>query len=260
MNGVLQNPAAWAFTSAKVSLWILVLARVTGLLAAFPALSQERLPLQVRSGLAALLSVLLLAPAGKASVVPTGIWDLAAILGTEFAVGVLLGTMAAWVLEAVAFGSQLMDIQVGFSFVQIVDPTNTQPASVSGALLAQVGLLLMFAMGLHHQMILGLADSYRIVPIGAGFPLHAFELVAVLGGLLAKGLQLAMPVLVVLIVVDVLQGLAGKLMPQLQLLQLMFPVKIALGLVLLGFLLREFPAWLSPLLKRAPSLALELLR
>lgn len=260
MNGVLQNPAAWAFTSAKVSLWILVLARVTGLLAAFPGLSQERLPLRSRAALAALLAMILLPTVGKVAAMPTGIWDLTAILALEFAVGLMLGSMAAWVLEAVAFGAQLMDTQVGFSFMQIVDPGSAQSASVSGALLAQVSLLLMFSLGLHHQMILGLADSYRIVPVGAGFPLHAFELVAVVGGLLAKGLQLAMPVLVVLIVVDVIQGLAGKLMPQLQLMQLMFPIKIMVGLVLLGFLLREFPAWLAPLLRRAPALALELLR
>ncbi len=260
MEGLIQNPRVWAFTSAKVSLWILVLARVTGLLATFPGLGQERLNLRARGALAALLSLLLLPAVPPLKQWPTGIWDLMAVLAMEFAVGSLMGTMAAWVLEAVAFGSQAMDTQMGFTFMQIVDPVNAQAASVSGALLGQVGLLLMFALGLHHQLILGLAESYRTLPMGSGFPLHVPELVAILGQLLARGLQLAMPVLIVLVVVDLIQGLSGKLMPQLQLMQLVFPLKIGLGLVLLGYVLREFPAWIAPLFERVPRLALDVLR
>lgn len=260
MTEVLQNPAAWAFTSTQASLWILVLARVTGLLAGLPGLGQDRMPVRARAALAALLSLLVLPAAGGPKALPTGLWDLTMLLAVEFAAGLLLGTLVAWVVEAVTFGANLMDTQMGFSFMQIVDPVNATNASVSGALLGQVAVLLVFILGIHHQVILGLVESYQVVPMGAGFPLRGMEFVGVLGRLLAKGVQLAMPVMAVLIIVDVLQGIAGKLMPQLQLLQLMFPVKIALGLVLLGFLLREFPAWLGPLLRRAPSLALELMR
>ena len=48
-------------------------------------------------------------------------------------------------------------------------------------------------------------------------------------------------------------------MPQLQLLQLSFPLKIALGMTVLGLVLRELAPWLTPLLASAPKLALKLL-
>jgi len=48
-------------------------------------------------------------------------------------------------------------------------------------------------------------------------------------------------------------------MPQLQLMQLMFPVKIAVGLAVLAIVLREFPGWLGPLLADIPRTALRLL-
>lgn len=260
MQGVVADPATWAFTSVRVSLWILVLTRITGLLAAFPLLGSEKLPLRTRSGLAALLAILLL-PAVKApQVMPTGMWDLLPLMGIELAVGVLLGTVVTWVLEAIAFGSQLMDTQMGFSFVQITDPSSNASTSVSGALLGQSATLLVFALGLHHHFIQALADSYKVVPIGGTISLRIPELLMFTGDILARGFQLAMPVLVVLLLLDVIMGISGKLMPQLQLLQLAFPFKIALGAIILGFMLREFPAWLEPLLQRTPRMALELLR
>lgn len=260
MEGVIGNPETWALTSVRVSLWILVLTRVTGLLAAFPMWGSEKLPLRTRSGLAVLLAIVLLPGVKAPNRMPTGVWDLLPMMGLELAVGILLGTVVTLVLEAIAFGSQLMDTQMGFSFVQITDPSSNAATSVSGALLGQVATLLVFAMGLHHHFIQALADSYRVVPIGGTFTLRLPEFVMLTGDILARGFQLAMPVLVVLLMLDVLMGISGKLMPQLQLLQLAFPFKIALGAIILGFVLREFPAWLEPLLQRTPRIALELLR
>jgi flagellar biosynthesis protein FliR len=59
--------------------------------------------------------------------------------------------------------------------------------------------------------------------------------------------------------VDFVAGIAGKFMPQLHLIVLTFPLKIAVGLVVLGIVLREFGPWLQPLLEAAPREALRLL-
>lgn len=260
MQGLIDHPATWALTATKVSLWMLVLTRVTGLLAAFPMLGAEQLPLRARAALAALLAALLLPAVKGPAQLPSGMWDLLPMLGMELAVGILLGSVVGWVLETIAFGCQLMDTQMGFSFVQIVDPNSPTPTSVSGALLGQVAVLLVFVLGLHHYFIQALADSYRMVPVGGGFPLRVGALVLFTGEILTRGVQLAMPVLVVLLLLDVVQGISGKLMPQLQLLQLAFPLKIALGVFLLGFVLQEFPSWLEPLFQRSTRIALELLR
>jgi flagellar biosynthetic protein FliR len=180
-------------------------------------------------------------------------------MATELAIGLLLGTVVAWVLEAVAFAGTLMDTQMGFSFVQFLDPATSQSSSVSGSLMMQVAALLIFVTGLHHQMILALVDSYRVAPMGHGLPLQAMGLVTLIGQLLAKGFQLAFPVLAVLFLLDLLLGISGKFMPQLQLLQLSFPLKIALGMVILGLVLRELGPWLRPMFDAAPRLTLKLL-
>ena len=259
MTPTLSSHALWAFTGAKAALWVLVLTRITGLFAAFPLLGADQMPVQFRAAFAALLATLILPVLPVPTSVPSGIPALVGLMASELAIGLLLGTVVAWILEAVAFAGALMDMQMGFSFVQLVDPATSQNASISGSLMMQMAALLVFVTGLHHQMILALVDSYRVAPMGQGVPLQVMGLVLLIGQLLAKGFQLAFPVLTVLFLVDLILGISGKFMPQLQLLQLSFPLKIALGLVILGLLLRQLGDWLTPMLESAPRLALKLL-
>ena len=259
MSPTLFSPAIWAFTGAKAILWVLVLTRITGLLAAFPILGSEQMPLALRAGLGALLTTVILPVLPIPATVPSGLPELAGLMASELAIGLLIGTVVAWILEAVAFAGTLMDTQMGFSFVQFLDPATSQTTSISGSLMMQMSALLVFVTGLHHQMILTLVDSYRVAPMGQGVPLKVMALVTLIGQLLAKGFQLAFPVLAVLFLLDLILGISGKFMPQLQLLQLSFPLKIALGAVILGLVLRELGPWLAPLMAAAPRLALKLL-
>lgn len=259
MTPTLSSHALWAFTGAKAALWVLVLTRITGLLAAFPLLGADQMPMQLRAAFAALLATLVVPVIAIPATVPTGLPELVGLMASELAIGLLLGTVVAWILEAVAFAGSLMDMQMGFSFVQFLDPATSQTVSISGSLMMQMGALLVFVTGLHHQMILALVDSYRVAPMGQGVPLQVMGLVLLIGQLLAKGFQLAFPVLAVLFLVDLILGISGKFMPQLQLLQLSFPLKIAMGLVILGLLLRQLGDWLTPMLESAPRLALKLL-
>lgn len=259
MTPTLASSAIWAFTGAKAVLWVLVLTRITGLLATLPILGGEQMPMQLRAAIGALLATVILPVVPVPTSIPTGIPDLVGLMASELAIGILLGTVVAWILEAVAFAGTLMDTQMGFSFVQFVDPSSSQSTSISGSLMMQSATLLFFITGLHHQLILALVDSYRIAPMGQGIPFQAMGLVILIGQLLAKGFQLAFPVISVLFLLDLTLGITGKFMPQLQLLQLSFPLKIALGSVILGFVLRELGPWLAPLYESAPRLTLKLL-
>jgi len=254
-----MNPATWVLAQGRVLVWLMVLTRMTGLMASMPGLGQERVPVVMRAALAVLMSVIIAPVIPLPKTLPTGVWDAAGFMVAELAAGVMMGLMVSWIIDAVSFGGQLMDTQMGFSFVQIVDPATSQSVSVSGALLMQLTLLFIFTSGLHHSMILALVESYRVLPMGQGMPSKAPEIVAVSGMILFKGMQLAAPVLLTLLLVDVLQGISAKFMPQLQLIQLAFPLKIALGLMVVGYIMRELGAWLAPLLEAAPIEALRLI-
>lgn len=247
----LASPATWALTQERVLVWMLVLTRMSGFLGAFPGLGEGRLPARVRLVLGVLLAAVVapLVPRPRAPI--EGLPALILAMALELAAGVLLGTLVSWVMEAVLFAGQFMDTQIGFSFVQLVDPLTAQPSSLASQVLGRLTLLLLFTTGLHHLMIQAFADSYRLVPVGEA---PAFQLMALLhlfGQFMAKGIMLAFPVLAVLFLVDLILGISGKFMPQLQLLQLGFPLKIAVGLMVLGLVMRGLGGWIHPLLEAA---------
>jgi len=249
----------WAFTQARALVWMLILVRMTGLLATMPGFGQTRIPVRIRLTLGLLLAIIIMPLVPAPRELPTSMYDLTGFLLTEFAAGLLMGLAVAWIVDIVAFAGQLMDTQMGFSFVQLLDPVSAHPVSISGSLLTQLTLVFIFAANLHHQMILAVVASYRILPIGQALPMKPMLVVTSMGMILVRGFQLAFPVMLTLFLVDVLEGISGKFMPQLQLIQLSFPIKIAVGLTVLGIVIREFPAWLQPLLEAAPREALRLL-
>lgn len=259
MDGVLAHPGTWLLAESRVLLWLLVLIRLTGMMSTLPGLGQERIPLAVRAAMVVLMATVIAPVVPAPKELPDGLPAMVAFGVVELAAGVFMGMVCTWVVEAVSFGGQLMDTQMGFSFVQFLDPATARPASVSGSLLAQVTVLLILVTGLHHVMIRALVDSYRVLPMGHGLPLRPDALIAATALIVTKGFQLAMPVLITLFFVDVLEGISGKFMPQLQLIQLAFPIKITVGLLVVMVVLRAFPDWLLPLLEDAPRQALRLL-
>jgi flagellar biosynthesis protein FliR len=260
MGGILGQPALWTLTQGRLLVWMLVLVRLSGLLALLPGFGQGRMPMPVKAALAILVAMTISPVVPVPAHLPTGIWDMVGLMVSEFATGLLLGLAVTWIVDCVGFAGHLMDFQMGFAFVQFMDPASGQPVSISGSVLSQLTVLFLFISGLHHQMIIALVESFRVLPMGSGFHGQPLEIVELVGQILIRGFQLAFPVLFALFIVDVLEGISGKFMPQLQLIQLSFPIKISVGLGILGFILREFSSWLEPLFEAAPRIALRLIR
>ncbi|MDI6616642.1 MAG: flagellar biosynthetic protein FliR, partial [Syntrophaceae bacterium] len=91
----------------------------------------------------------------------------------------------------------------------------------------------------HHVYLSAVADSYRLVlPFGFEF---SGELARSIAGL-AKGLfiiavKVAAPAVAVLLMVDIGFGLIARTVPQMNILIVGFPVKIAMGLIGIGLAL-----------------------
>jgi len=77
------------------TLWLLVLARVAGLVLAAPVLGHLLIPVRVRIAIAAAIAAALAPAVGSAGFTPPAdLWSLGAMLAAESALGVLLGLVA----------------------------------------------------------------------------------------------------------------------------------------------------------------------
>ena len=84
----------------------------------------------------------------------------------------VLGLTARLTISALQVAGSVIAQQLGLGFVTAVDPTQGQQGLLVGNFLTLLGVTLIFATDLHHLIIAGLNDSYRLfqpgeVPVAA---------------------------------------------------------------------------------------------
>ncbi len=158
---------------------------------------------------------------------------LALLVISEAAFGITAGLAVAFLLEGFVLAAQVLGLQAGFSYSSTIDPSSQADSTVLQVFVQLVSSLLFFVLGIHHHVI---RASLETIAPGA-FPINGgvVDIVLKLGsGMFLLGLRLALPVIALLLLVDVVLALTGRVNAQLQLLNLAFPAKMLAGLLLLA--------------------------
>jgi flagellar biosynthetic protein FliR len=148
----------------------------------------------------------------------------------------------SFLIETLIVAAQALGVQAGYSYASTVDPTTQADSNVLMVFAHLTSGLLFFALGLDRQVLALFARSLSVYPPGA-FQLNppAAEAILQLGGaMFSLGLRLAMPVIVLLLLVDIALALLGRINAQLQLLTLAFPVKMMAALAFLAVITAFF--------------------
>ncbi len=236
-------------TSAQ--LFMLILARTTALFAVFPALGGSSVPIRIKAAAAPSLTILLYGVVPAPALLPTAALAQVLLVLRESLVGLLLGSLVHIVFMGAQFAGQAIGVQMGLAAASLFDPTTRETVSVSGRFYYLMALLLFLSLNLHHPFIVGLGRSFTLLPpgeaalSGAGF-LRWAELS---GQVLMLALRLSMPVLASLLLLDLALGFLGRLVPQMNIFLVGFPLKIAVGLAVMALGVRVA----GPLIERAFS-------
>jgi len=156
----------------------------------------------------------------------------------EAGLGVGIGLTVAFVSESLAVGAQVMGLQAGYGFATVVDP-NTQADSTVLVTFSQLAAgLLFFATGIDREILRVFARSMETWPAGTFVLSHqaAGQVLSLGSSMFSTGLRLALPIVGILIMVDISLALLGRVNAQVQLITIAFPVKMMIGLALLGWL------------------------
>jgi len=236
-------PVELAIQPSSLFSFLAVLARVSGIFA-FANIPGFRQGPGSAKVVFSLLFTLALMPVWPA--LPNSSPSLGVIVGwlaAEALFGLSVGLLLTIVIEAFLLMAQVISLQSGLSYASAVDPTSLAD---SGAIALTANLtagLLLFATGLHRQIILALARSLEVLPPGT-FILRdsmAKEVVQFSGTIFSTGLRLALPIMAFLFMLDIALSLLGRINPGVQLFTLSFPVKILVALLILTQLLPLFP-------------------
>jgi len=239
-------------TSAQLDAWLAAglwpLARVLAVLAAAPVLGQARIPMRVRIGLGVGLVIVLVPTLPAPPPVAPGSAAGMLILASQIVIGLAIGLVLRLVFSAVEMAGDLVGTQMGLGFAMFYDPGNVQHTPILGQFMGLLATLTFLSINGHLLVIAALAQSFQTLPIAAT-PLGAslFEVLARHGAIVfVAGLQLALPLIVTMLVVNLALGVLTRAAPQLNVFAVGFPLTLALGFAALMFTLPYF----GPLFER----------
>jgi flagellar biosynthetic protein FliR len=236
--------ASLTFDLATLGGFLLVLARVSGVIVFVPIPGLATGADVSRIMLALTLTVALFPVWPVRRMEHFTIGPMLGWMASEAAFGLTIGVAVAFLLEGIQMAAQVIGLQAGYSYASMIDP-NTQADTTTLQLMAQLMAgSLFFALGFDRQVIQVLARSFESVPGGTyALTTGSVEAVVRLGaGIFATGLQLALPVLALLLLLDIAFAVLGRLQTQLQLLSLSFAVKMLAALAFLAAILSLFPS------------------
>jgi flagellar biosynthetic protein FliR len=129
----------------------------------------------------------------------------------------------------------LMGYQMGFAVANVLDPTSEERVSIIGQFIFIFGILYFLALDGHHMLIRALDQSYVMAPpMGVGLTGGTVTiLVRMFTGMFVIGLQIALPIIGTLFLIDVSLGIIAKTVPQMNVFIIGLPLKTLVGLMIL---------------------------
>lgn len=237
-------------TSAQLYAWIAAfmwpLTRILALLAIAPPFGNARVPRRIKIALGIGISILV-APNVPAlpALDPMSLPGLL-ILVQQMIIGVAMGMAIRIVFAAVEMAGQLISMTMGLSFAVFFDPTSQGQTAAISQLFSLLATLIFLSINGHLVLISALADSFVTLPISAE-PMSMEglrQLVNWSGIIFSMGLQMAMPVIGVLLVTNLALGVLTRAAPQLNLFGIGFPITLSAGMILISV---SMPYMLTPM-------------
>lgn len=214
---------------------VFLMTRIGAALVAAPFFGAASVPMTVRVAVTAALAIFVAswfpATAPPALLSADG---LLAVAG-EVLVGLTLGFVLQIAFAAPAVAAELISGGMGMSMAISSDPSGGGSTTAFGQYFTIVLTLIFLAMGAHLHWIGLLVESYRVFPPGDTWLGAArFEMIASFAGtMLETAVRIALPVTLVLLLVQVLTGVLSRSAPALNLFALGLPAGVLAGIAAL---------------------------
>jgi len=233
-----------SFMLVNFQLFILILVRATGLFVISPIFGRNNMPAIMKVGLSIMVALIILPL--KINTFYLDIDNIQTLIFwsiSEFLIGIIIGFIAFIYFSVAYLAGTIVDIQMGFGMVNIMDPqTNAQMPIMGGFYNILITLVFLTIDG-HHQLIKSLIYSYDVLPIGLNISVNENVinyLIEIFTEMFILAFQLSAPILIAIFLVNVILGILARTMPQMNIFVVGMPLKIAIGIIIILISLRFF--------------------
>ena len=241
----------FAFNAATFLSFLLTLMRVSLVVFLMPFFGGDYIPVMLKAALSFVLTMALwphLSFPGE--LMPAHPLGLALLLASEFLLGLMLGMCVYFIFTGIQIGGEIMGFQMGFTMMTLADPASGAQVSITSQLLHVITLIVFLSLDGHLHLLRALADSFALIPPG-GIRISgqlAGDVLTLSADMFSLAIKIASPVIAALLLVELTLALMGRAAPQMNLLTLGFPAKIAVGFFFIGIMLATLSIYMEDLI------------
>jgi flagellar biosynthesis protein FliR len=253
MSQLTLNTLLHQIGGAKVTGFFLVLARVTPLFILAPLFSSPMMPPRVRSVVAVGLAIGLTPLAVQGQQLPTDPLSVVGLLVVQLLVGGAFAFAVGAVFAAVEAAGSITDLVSGFSFGSIVDPVDNNQGGVMSTVYGLVGLAMFIAIGGDAWTLRGLARTFNLVPLTKAPQIASLSsgVEQAAASIFVSALEVAAPVLLALLITDVAFGMVSRIVPQVNIFGVGFPLKVGVAMLIVSAALPFLGTFMSDQISNA---------
>ncbi len=236
----------------RVDVFLIILARISGILVAAPVFSSRNIPVQLKAGMIIFFSaIVFMVKAPRMGATPTDLVPFVLLLASELVIGLILGFASTMIFSVIYIAGQEIDMHIGFAMVNVVDPLSGTQVPIVGTFKYLIAILVYLATSSYNYLFSALFHSYDVIPL-LGFSANKSiteYIIVMFGNVLALSAKLAIPIVGALLVAEVALGIIARTVPQMNVFLVGIPAKIVIGLVLIILILPLYIVFLDQLFK-----------
>ena len=235
--------------------WLLVLVRVSALLAVFPLFTGPNFPFRLRAALAALMAFLIAPQLPPIALGHTTIGGLAYLLAMETGIGLILGFAGRMIFMIVDAAGNIVGTELGLNLAAVLNPFSATQSQAPAMILFYLTAMIFLSLDMHHGMLIAMGETYRAVPIG-GAHLGAGlfkDIVARTSSLFLIALQMAAPLIAISFVITLVFAVLGRAVPAMNVFSESFAFRSLAGLTVFGLTLQLMAQHIANYLRRLPE-------
>jgi len=213
----------------------LVLCRVAGFMVFAPLFGSAKIPRRAKTLLALALAFFLAQGVAMPENLPQSAAQAALGIGGELSFGLAIGMILSFTFIAAQWAGEMIGQQMGLNLSEVFDPQFGQAGSIIGDAYFMLTLVVFLSARGHLTLIRGLKSSFTALPLmSVGLDKNLFDLlVSLFTSATTLAIQLAAPVLVTMLVVDLALGCISKTIPQFNIMSAGMSVRSMVGLIVI---------------------------
>lgn len=228
---------------AEMEKFLFVFIRVGAMFLYAPIIGSASVPSKLKIGLALVMSFLIFPLLnGIPLPQPKGIFSFGIHMLSELSIGLIIAYMARMIFISVQIAGTLVDFQMGFGVVNVIDPQTESQVSISAQFLNIISILFFLALDGHHFLINAAVQSFELINPNtfnfSGGSMKIYMDVFTSGFIVA--IKMAAPVVAGLFFISVALGLVARTVPQMNVFIVGFPLQIGMGLIMFYFSMDYF--------------------